>query len=553
MNEQAWMNRKDHRRHWRFLASYLVEYKMNGRDMAAFMGNLSMGGMFLRDASNLAIDDEVMFSLYLEDKEPIAMRGKVRVVQKRGVGIEFCSDQDEAELKLKTFISNVVIQKLKKALSTGMPGPERYLEVSGVYRDLGDDAEAINVCQRGAAAHSMDMRLYEHLVDLWMRRIQQAAPEQKTDFLVQLHDCIQAGRKVGTSPLFDEAEGLFDNPAPAPSFPIIPPAAPAPLELNRLEIPSVLTEPIPDKPKEVTVKVAETMAQMTVLPEYQAPAPGPWTAENPPDPLVTAESPAPMEEPLSPAGWEEQARILEAKIRRDMQQEMVDKLRKLRINIESALLEAGAKIDNAALFEAIQPEPPNSPESGLRQTFRRITVWQKNQRRQLIWGLAAGLGVGLVVGIIWLQVRNSPDEAPISAADMKMLSTSIVPPLVTAKNEKAEDLSPSVEGEKAPEKNASASLSTEEIRAKVVFCLNRGHKLLEKKKMAAAIEEYKKARDLNPEEGLTYRSLGIAYSMMGKPEQAVQQYKLYLRLVPSAPDAQQLRSMIADFEGTPKP
>ncbi len=88
----------------------------------------------------------------------------------------------------------------------------------------------------------------------------------------------------------------------------------------------------------------------------------------------------------------------------------------------------------------------------------------------------------------------------------------------------------------------------EDGSGKVQAHLEKGHALLNKKRTGLAIEEYKKALALDAKDGTIHRALGIAYTMQGKPDKAIAEYKLYLDMVPDAEDAQQLKQMITAYE-----
>jgi tetratricopeptide (TPR) repeat protein len=68
---------------------------------------------------------------------------------------------------------------------------------------------------------------------------------------------------------------------------------------------------------------------------------------------------------------------------------------------------------------------------------------------------------------------------------------------------------------------------------------------------AAAIEEYKKAVALNPEEASFRMALAISYEALQQRQDAASAYAEYLRLSPSAPDADKVRARIALLTGQP--
>ena len=77
---------------------------------------------------------------------------------------------------------------------------------------------------------------------------------------------------------------------------------------------------------------------------------------------------------------------------------------------------------------------------------------------------------------------------------------------------------------------------------------NRGNKLYLQKKLPSAVEEFKKAVDLDATFGLAHRGLGVAYASEGKAELAIKEYKAYLKISPDAKDAKQVETLIKNFE-----
>ena len=70
---------------------------------------------------------------------------------------------------------------------------------------------------------------------------------------------------------------------------------------------------------------------------------------------------------------------------------------------------------------------------------------------------------------------------------------------------------------------------------------------------AAAIEEYNKAIALNPGEASYRMALAISYEGLQKRQDAASAYNEYLRLAPSATDAEKVRLRIAQLTGQPVP
>lgn len=82
---------------------------------------------------------------------------------------------------------------------------------------------------------------------------------------------------------------------------------------------------------------------------------------------------------------------------------------------------------------------------------------------------------------------------------------------------------------------------------------NLGLALHKKGDDLSAIDEYKKAIALAPDDGSFHFALGISYERLQKPGEAATAYAEYLRLSPSAPDADRVRERIAQLTGTVSP
>jgi Flp pilus assembly protein TadD len=66
---------------------------------------------------------------------------------------------------------------------------------------------------------------------------------------------------------------------------------------------------------------------------------------------------------------------------------------------------------------------------------------------------------------------------------------------------------------------------------------------------AAAVDQYQKAITLQPEDASFRKALGISYEKLQKPADAAAAYGEYLRLSPAAPDADKVRTRIAELTG----
>jgi predicted Zn-dependent protease len=75
----------------------------------------------------------------------------------------------------------------------------------------------------------------------------------------------------------------------------------------------------------------------------------------------------------------------------------------------------------------------------------------------------------------------------------------------------------------------------------------QGNLYLKEKKVALAIEEFKKCLSVNPHHGLAYRSLGVAYMLLGRERSAIQAYEKFVEASPGHRDAPKVKQIIADY------
>ncbi len=67
---------------------------------------------------------------------------------------------------------------------------------------------------------------------------------------------------------------------------------------------------------------------------------------------------------------------------------------------------------------------------------------------------------------------------------------------------------------------------------------------LNAKKVTLAIEELQMCLKLDPEFGLAYRSLGVAYTLLGRERSAIAAYEKFVTLEPGHRDAAQVRQLV---------
>ncbi len=75
----------------------------------------------------------------------------------------------------------------------------------------------------------------------------------------------------------------------------------------------------------------------------------------------------------------------------------------------------------------------------------------------------------------------------------------------------------------------------------------RGNLALKEKKLALAIDELKKCLAADPHYGLAYRSLGVAYMLVGREKSAIAAYEKFVELEPGHRDAPRVRQILEGY------
>ncbi len=196
---------KERRRNWRFLATYRVEYTWDDRQAISFMGNLSLGGMYLRGAQSLPEGEEIEFKLHLDDKHPLVLRGVVSSRQKSGVGIKFSPGQHDAFIALRRYVDESIIPKLERGVSGRRPSADKVRELAALYQEMGRHDDTLALLRRGLEASPRDLDLHERLVGFLWLRIRSGA-ERPAELLSELTTLIAAGLKLGDSEVLSAAQ-----------------------------------------------------------------------------------------------------------------------------------------------------------------------------------------------------------------------------------------------------------------------------------------------------------------------------------------------------------
>lgn len=76
---------------------------------------------------------------------------------------------------------------------------------------------------------------------------------------------------------------------------------------------------------------------------------------------------------------------------------------------------------------------------------------------------------------------------------------------------------------------------------------HRGNRYLGQKKVALAIRELSRCLEIDPLYGKAYRSLGVAYMLIGRERSAIQAYERFVEYEPGHKDVAKVREIIADY------
>jgi len=112
-----------------------------------------------------------------------------------------------------------------------------------------------------------------------------------------------------------------------------------------------------------------------------------------------------------------------------------------------------------------------------------------------------------------------------------------------AKARPAEDFDDEEDEEDEEEEEDHESRRTQALRQ-----YKEGNEQLKKRAFASAVKAFRAALRADPSFAYAHRGLGVAYASMKEPKKAIQQYRLYLKKAPNAPDASQVRKILKQAE-----
>jgi tetratricopeptide (TPR) repeat protein len=140
--------------------------------------------------------------------------------------------------------------------------------------------------------------------------------------------------------------------------------------------------------------------------------------------------------------------------------------------------------------------------------------------------------------------EKKPEEKQPVAVEEKQAEKKEEPP---AQEEKAKVAKKPGAAAKDKDEPKTAPKDTGKKAAQEHYSLGNQYFMQQRFDMAA--EEYKQAVRSDGSYAYAYRGLGAAYARLGKADLAVKQYEMYIKLVPNAPDAEQVKKIINDYYG----
>lgn len=182
-----------------------------------------------------------------------------------------------------------------------------------------------------------------------------------------------------------------------------------------------------------------------------------------------------------------------------------------------------------------EPERPVAPPVAKRESDdeeKEETGAHKTSKKPLV---LAGLAAVLLIGGAVVAAMRAPTP-PVPSLPEPTPSLAASPD------------TPSAPSAPTPSNKPAADSLSAEKRAKVVEHYNLGNKHYLKGKYPAALEEFKAALEVDPSFALAHRGMGVTLARQRKAEEAIKEYKTYLKLAPDAKDAKQVEKMIKEFE-----
>lgn len=149
--------------------------------------------------------------------------------------------------------------------------------------------------------------------------------------------------------------------------------------------------------------------------------------------------------------------------------------------------------------------------------------------------------------------KQTPAQT-LAAAAQPATSLSHIPPAEVATRETASaDTKPTTldfgagksptEAPVEPQVAAAAAGPSKAAQA----CYNRGNRLLNQSKVWLAIQELNNCLVIDPSFGRVYRSLGVAYMLLGRERASIQAYEKFVDAEPNHKDVPKVREIIADY------
>ncbi len=252
--------------------------------------------------------------------------------------------------------------------------------------------------------------------------------------------------------------------------------------------------------------------------------------------------------------WDQAVKILElgldadngnAELKAALDHADAERTAKMTFEAANSSMQRGDYVTARELFQQVPEDSVYYPRAQKKLSDSKI----KNAR-------ATGTKIAMVSPKAGKEATDKPVDKPADKPADKPVDKAAATPSKTDKPApaptKAEKTDKAAKGDKtaaappaAEEAPPAGSVSPRE-QAKKLF--EQGNKALMQNRIKEAIEYYVEATRVDPKFAPPHRSLGIAHARAGNGDAAVEHYRQYLKLYPTAPDAEAVKKIVKEYE-----
>lgn len=191
----------------RFPVIQRVDYTIDDRATFNFSTDVSAAGLFLRNAKDLEVGQQIELRIALKNREqPACIRGVVRRVATEGgeigVGIEFVEGQSDSIALLREFIDREVVSRLEDTVARSLGSATNVAQLAAYYMEAGRGEKAADLCRRGLLANAGNQRVYETLVGILLAYVEAQGIDAVAS-IGEIEDFVQHGLALGPSDILD--------------------------------------------------------------------------------------------------------------------------------------------------------------------------------------------------------------------------------------------------------------------------------------------------------------------------------------------------------------